>query len=85
MNDIKKFFGVELLNRIDSVLFFTPFSAKTIEKIIMNKIHKKYPEMSKEATKSLMQEIKKDCQYEEFGARKIDKLLEQKDFKYSLE
>ena len=85
MNDIKKFFGVELLNRIDSVLFFTPFSAKTIEKIIMNKIHKKYPEMSKETMKSLMQEIKKDCQYEEFGARKIDKLLEQKDFKYSLE
>ena len=85
MNDIKKFFGVELLNRIDSVLFFTPFSAKTIEKIIMNKIHRKYPEMTKEAMKSLMQEIKKDCQYEEFGARKIDKLLEQKDFKYSLE
>lgn len=84
MNDIKSFFGVELLNRIDAVYFFQPFSSKTIEKIIVAKIQKRYPTLSKEDVKKMMLDIKKLSKYEEFGARKIDKLLEQQDLKYSL-
>ena len=84
MNDIKFFFGVELLNRIDAVYFFQPFSSKTIEKIIVAKIQKRYPTLSKEDVKKMMLDIKKLSKYEEFGARKIDKLLEQQDLKYSL-
>ena len=82
--DIKRFFGTELLNRIDEVYYFQPFSEKTIEKIIIQKIKDRYPKLSSEEMKQFMLEIKPLSQYDEFGARKIDKLLEQHVFKYSL-
>ena len=82
--DIKRFFGTELLNRIDSVYYFQSFTEKTIEKIIINKIKQRYSKLSNEEVKQFMLEIKALSQYQEFGARKVDKLLEQHAFKYSL-
>ena len=84
MEQVKSFLGVELLNRIDSVFIFEPFSEKIIEKIILSKIKSKYPNLSVESSKKIMLDVKKECQYLEFGARKIDKILEQKHTEYSL-
>ena len=78
-NDLKKFFGVELLNRLDGVFYFLPFSSKDIEKIISSKVNQKYPDLSSLEKKKLICNIKEQCQYEEYGARKIDKILEQMD------
>lgn len=78
-NDLKDFFGPELINRIDSILYFYSFSSDTIDKVILQKIHDKFSNISLEQTKAILKQIKKDCQYHEYGARKIDKLLEQID------
>lgn len=77
--DLKDFFGPELINRIDAILYFYPFSSDVIDKVILQKIRNKFSDISLEQTKSILKEIKKNCQYQEYGARKIDKLLEQID------
>lgn len=77
--DLKDFFGSELINRIDSILYFYPFSSTTIDKVILQKIFNKFSDLGLEHTRSMLTEIKKNCQYQEYGARKIDKLLEQID------
>ena len=84
MDKIKDFLGVELLNRIDSVCFFHEFSEKTIDKIICSKVKKLYPNISKDRLQKIIKEVKERCQYQQFGARKIDKVLEQLSLEYSL-
>lgn len=84
VDKLKSFLGVELLNRIDSVLFFYGFSEKMIEKIISSKIKKRYPHITEEVSKKISSEVKEQCQYLEFGARKVDKILDQLELKYSL-
>ena len=54
-------------------------SSDVIDKVILQKIRNKFSDISLEQTKSILKEIKKNCQYQEYGARKIDKLLEQID------
>ena len=60
-------------------MLFYPFSSDVIDKVILQKIRNKFSDISLEQTKSILKEIKKNCQYQEYGARKIDKLLEQID------
>lgn len=84
IDKIKDFLGVELLNRIDSVCFFHEFSEKTIDKIICSKVKKLYPNISKDRLQKIIKEVKERCQYQQFGARKIDKVLEQLSLEYSL-
>ena len=55
-----------------------------IEKIISSKIKKRYPHITEELLKQISSEVKEQCQYLEFGARKIDKILDQLELKYSL-
>ena len=77
--DIKDFFGVELVNRLDHILYFHPFSSSCIDKIILQKVRDKFSDISLERSIEISHEIKYNCQYLEFGARKIDKLLEEMD------
>ena len=84
MDKIKDFLGVELLNRIDFVCFFHEFSEKTIDKIICSKVKQLYPNISKDRLQKIIKEVKERCQYQQFGARKIDKVLEQLSLEYSL-
>lgn len=76
-NEFKNFFGLELINRIDAILYFYPFSAADIDKIISQKVEVKFGNVSSNVRKNILMEIKNKCQYQEYGARKIDKLLEQ--------
>ena len=84
MDKIKDFLGVELLNRIDSVCFFHEFSEKTIDRIICSKVKQLYPNISKDRLQKIIKEVKERCQYQQFGARKVDKVLEQLSIEYSL-
>ena len=80
---LKNFLGVELFNRFDSVILFDRLLEKDIEKIISNKIKEKYPHISSSQLHDLVSSFKIQSDYLIFGARKIDKLLEQVDFEYS--
>lgn len=84
MDQIKDFLGIELLNRLDGVIPFSDITEANIEKIIKKKLTK-YVE--KENTKNILSteivnKIKKECEYQQFGARKVDKVIENclKDF-----
>lgn len=77
--DIKDFFGTELVNRLDHILYFHPFSSSCIDKIILQKVRDRFSNISLERAIEISHEIKYNCQYLEFGARKIDKLLEEMD------
>ncbi len=78
-NDLKDFFGVELINRIDSILYFYPFSSNVIDKIILQKIYDKFSDISLIQAKSILKKVKNNCNYQEYGARQIVKLLDQVD------
>ena len=77
--DIKDFFGAELVNRLDHILYFYPFSSSCIDKIILQKVRDRFSDISLDRAIEISHEIKYNCQYLEFGARKIDKLLEEMD------
>ena len=83
VDNLKSFLGVELFNRLDSVVLFRSFSDSDIEKIITLKIKQRKPSISSSDLKKLILLVKNECEYLEFGARKIDKVLEQLEFKYS--
>ena len=80
---LKSFLGVELFNRVDSVVLFRNLCAKDIEKIISSKIKQNYSNVPIGQLHDLIDSIKKQSDYLNFGARKIDKLLESSDFEYS--
>lgn len=80
---LKSFLGVELFNRFDAAILFRNLSEKDIEKIISNKIKQRYPDISLRQLREFVDSIKKQSDYLNFGARKIDKLLESSDFEYS--
>lgn len=75
---IKSFLGVELLNRLDGIVYFLPFTEKAIDKIIKSKIKEQFPTLDESHFQQLFREIKETSQYEKFGARKIDKVIERK-------
>lgn len=80
---LKSFLGVELFNRVDSVVLFRNLCAKDIEKIISSKIKQNYSNVPIGQLHDFIDSIKKQSDYLNFGARKIDKLLESSDFEYS--
>ena len=77
---IKKTFGIPFSNRIDKIILFENMSKETIIKIIknnMNKLRKKYKDIKILLYKSAIEDIVILSNYNEFGARKIDKIIKQ--------
>ncbi len=80
MEQIKKFLGVELVNRMDGIIMFHDMTEKNIEKIIRKRLslmQQNYP-LENLMSSSVINQIKKDCAYQDFGARKIDKVIDKK-------
>lgn len=75
---IKSFLGVELLNRLDGIIYFLPFTEKAIDKIIKNKLKEQLLVLDDNHFQQVFKEVKEASQYEKFGARKIDKVIERK-------
>ena len=78
--DINKILGISFVNRINKIIFFNQMDEETILKIIRNKINnlrKKYKDKNINLTisRNIEQEIKDLCEYETYGARKIDKVI----------
>jgi len=80
---LKEFLSVEFLNRIDQVLVFHELSEENIREILNQKlsiVRKKFAEkgIHLQIRKNVLDEIVQMCQYEEFGARKLSRIIFQK-------
>ena len=81
MTKLKDNFSVPFINRIDNVVIFNDINEESIDKIIRNKLNVLKNKYSKKninikINKHVIDEIKESSNYKEFGARKIDKIIE---------
>lgn len=81
-NSLKDFFSLEFLNRIDKICIFKHLEGNQISSIITNKlkeIREKYKEKGYSVRISLdvLNNILSKCNYSVYGARKIDKVIEE--------
>lgn len=77
INSLKQKFPISLINRIDSIITFNNLTESDITLIIQRKLKKleeKYPNL--EYKNNLIKEITKLVEYKEYGARRIDKVIE---------
>lgn len=75
---IKELFGVPLVNRMDKIVMFNYLELDSIKKIVKNKItklKKKYKDIKISISNTVIDEIIDKSNYNEFGARKIDKII----------
>ena len=80
-NKVKEYLGVEFVNRIDNVILFSSISFESIVKIINNKItllKEKFNATDVVIGKKAINELIKLSEYEVFGARKVNKIIDEK-------
>ena len=78
-SSLKQKLPLPLLNRIDSVIPFNALTEKDITNIIkrqLKKLEEKYPTLK--LSNTITTEIIKESKYQEYGARKIAKIIESK-------
>ncbi len=74
--ELKQYFNIPFLNRLDYILTFNMLSEDDMKKIIQKKLNiveKKYDVKIK---KKVVLEIIEESNYQEYGARKIDKIIQ---------
>ena len=76
---LKENFSVPFINRIDNIVVFNSLTKDNIIYLInkkINEIKNKYKDKIKiSINKNVVNEILEECNYNEFGARKIDKII----------
>lgn len=80
-NKLKENFGVPFINRIDNIILFNYLDEKNVSELIKNKfklLKKKYNDIRIKISNSVVKEIIALSNYKEFGARKIDKIINDK-------
>ncbi len=82
-NELKEYFGIPFINRIDNVITFNTLKSDDIRKIVKNKLSKlknkyKNKNINIKINKNVIDEVINLSNYEEFGARKIDKIIKNK-------
>ncbi len=78
-SSLKQKFPPSLINRVDSIITFNSLTEKDITTIIKNKLKslkEKYPTLTYQP--SLIKEIMEASEYQEYGARRIEKIIESK-------
>ena len=79
---LKEYFSIPFINRIDNIISFNNLEENDIKKLIKNKINKlilKYHKKIKiKFDDNIIDEIVRLSNYQEFGARKIDKIIKNK-------
>lgn len=84
IEELKKVLSIEFLNRINHVIIFNTLKKEDITKIVNKKIKKlkemylKKSSINIKINKKVINEIINESNYEEFGARRIDKIIEEK-------
>lgn len=78
-SDLKQKFPTALMNRIDNIIIFNHLTEKdmiTIVKKKLKKLEEKYPTLT--YSNHLIKEIVDASEYKEYGARRIDKIIDSK-------
>ena len=81
LSSLKNFFSNAFINRIDNIIVFNKLSEDNIKDIInikLDDIRNKYKSINISFTDNLLNDIVSECKYNEFGARKIDKIINSK-------
>lgn len=78
---LKEFLSLELLNRIQKIIYFNKLSSYDIKNIIkykLNDIKKNFKDkdIKVHISNDTIDKMIKECRYNEFGARKIDQVIE---------
>ena len=79
MNSLRQKFSPSLMNRIDYVIPFNSLKEKDMIEIVKSKLCQlkvKYPTLKYRS--SLIKEIVDESQYQEYGARRVDKVMDAK-------
>ena len=78
LSSLKNVFSTAFINRIDNVIIFDRLEDCSIRNIISRKldnIKNKYNDIIININDSVINEIVDKCEYYEFGARRIDKII----------
>ena len=78
LSSLKNVFSTAFINRIDNVIIFDRLEDSSIRNIITRKldiINNKYNDIIININDSVINEIVDKCEYYEFGARRIDKII----------
>ena len=79
---LKENFSIPFINRIDNILIFDKLKKEDIKKLINDKlieIKRKYlSNINLKIDDKVIENIIEESNYEEFGARKIDKIIKDK-------
>lgn len=77
---LKDAFGIPFVNRIDTVICFNKLTLEDVKKMVQDRINlikNKYKNHHITISKNVIDEIIKESNYNEYGARKIDKIIKQ--------
>ena len=82
-SELKEYFSLSFINRIDNIIYFNALNENDIEKIIKKKLEKLKEKYEQKGIKvkyssKLKKDIIKNINYKEYGARKIDKYIKDK-------
>lgn len=77
-NSLNEYFSKEFLNRIDEVVEFNKLDENSIDRIIENEINKYSSKFKCTLKSEKINEIKEESMYEEYGARKLCKIVRKK-------
>ena len=81
LSTLKNYFSASFINRIDSVIMFNKLDKETIRDIVkckLEEINNRYKDININYSDNLVDEIVNMCKYEEFGARRISKIIQSK-------
>lgn len=83
ISKLKETFSIPFINRIDNIIVFNKLNEDIMKNLIKNKINKVIDKYNKKGIKvnineNIIDEILKLTNYEEFGARKIDKIINER-------
>ena len=81
LSSLKSYFSNAFINRIDNIIVFNKLSEGNIKDIINVKLEdivNKYKSVNISFTDNLVNDIVSECKYNEFGARRIDKIINSK-------
>lgn len=81
LTKLKEYFSIPFINRIDNIISFNRLTEENIKKIInikINNLFNKYKNIKIKIEDNLIDDIIKLSNYNEFGARKIDKIIKDK-------
>ncbi len=81
IDGLKKYFNLEFLNRIDEIVMFHSLDKENIKEIVVKKIkslieHYKQNGVNIKISNKIITDIVEKSEFDKFGARKIDKIIE---------